>query len=358
MRCLKARFPTGRINTKAAGTARRRAGADRRRRRVLPQAWRVAARGVYVVAGCGAGTPPSTRSSTTCRHCAAPSAALLLQSTHVDDELRVDAAPASLAAACAPARPGNETAGVARARAVRALRADAARVAVPRRRDRCYQCGRRRGPRDARRGHGPDPRRRDAFRRGGRRARAALLRSALALRHAEAREASALQACRGAKTVFNARRWGCQGTTCASVEPSTPSTSRRPTTLVRPLGRRRDRAGDDPRGRRLKAGAPGWCDSCGRRGGVGGPADGNFGGRGRRRRAARGVCVSGGRGPRAGAGALLDPVPAPELPDFPSCGRRLSLAGLSLAEPQRLRRRSLPARTPVPALTMLCCFFT
>ena len=37
--------------------------------------------------------------------------------------------------------------------------------------------------------------------------RAALLRSALALRHAEAREASALQACRGAKTVFNARRW-------------------------------------------------------------------------------------------------------------------------------------------------------
>ena len=37
--------------------------------------------------------------------------------------------------------------------------------------------------------------------------RAALLRSALALKQAEAREASALRACRGAKTVFNARRW-------------------------------------------------------------------------------------------------------------------------------------------------------
>ena len=49
--------------------------------------------------------------------------------------------------------------------------------------------------------------------------------------------------------------------------------------------------------------------------------------------------------------ALLDPVPAPELPDFPSVPvEELSLAGLSLAEPPApASPRVAPARTPVPA---------
>ena len=48
--------------------------------------------------------------------------------------------------------------------------------------------------------------------------------------------------------------------------------------------------------------------------------------------------------------ALLDPVPAPELPDFPSV-EGLSLAGLSLAEPPAPAASPVaaPARTPVPA---------
>ena len=54
--------------------------------------------------------------------------------------------------------------------------------------------------------------------------------------------------------------------------------------------------------------------------------------------------------------ALLDPVPAPELPDFPSVPvEELSLAGLSLAEPPA-PASPVAARTPVPP-NVLCCSY-
>merc|ERR1711903_102825 len=91
MRCLDARFRAAAALTKAAETARRRR-----------QGRRVAARGVYVVADAALDAAldafvdyvSSLRGAERC---------FALQSFNVDDELRVDAAPASLAAACARA---------------------------------------------------------------------------------------------------------------------------------------------------------------------------------------------------------------------------------------------------------------
>ena len=168
--------------------------------------WRVAARGVYVVADAALDAAldafvdyvSSLRGAERC--CG-------LTSANVDDELRVDAAPSSLAAACGRAalctKPPASLALARCARCVRTRRALLCRgvvtgaVSVDDSVD-LETLGegtvRIRGavtPSDA----------------AAVALRAALLRSALALRHAEAREASALRACRGAKTVFNARRW-------------------------------------------------------------------------------------------------------------------------------------------------------
>ena len=123
MRCLAARFRPAAGITKAAETARRR----RQGRPVAAvvsylQAWRVAARGVYVVAD--AALDAALDIVRRLRVVTARRRALLCSaSTHVDDELRVDAAPASFAAACARAALATKPpASLALARCARCVR--------------------------------------------------------------------------------------------------------------------------------------------------------------------------------------------------------------------------------------------
>ena len=207
MRCLDVRFRPAAALTKAAETARRR----RQGRPVAAvvsylSEWRVAARGVYVVADAALDAAldafvdyvSSLRGAERC---------FALRSTHVDDELRVDAAPASLAAACARAalatKPPASLALARCARCVRTRRALLCRGVIKGVASVDDAADLERLEEGTVRVRGvvtPSDAAAVAL-------RAALLRSALALRHAEAREAAALRACRGAKTVFNARRW-------------------------------------------------------------------------------------------------------------------------------------------------------
>ena len=207
MRCLDVRFRPAAALTKAAETARRR----RQGRPVAAvvsylSEWRVAARGVYVVADAALDAAldafvdyvSSLRGAERC---------FALRSTHVDDELRVDAAPASFAAACARAalatKPPASLALARCARCVRTRRALLCRGVIKGVASVDDAADLERLEEGTVRVRGvvtPSDAAAVAL-------RAALLRSALALRHAEAREAAALRACRGAKTVFNARRW-------------------------------------------------------------------------------------------------------------------------------------------------------
>ena len=351
MRCLEARFRPAAALTKAAETARRR----RQGRPVAAvvsylQAWRVAARGVYVVADAALDAALSSfvdyvSSLRGAERCFA------LQSFNVDDELRVDAAPASLAAACARAalatKPPASLALARCARCVRTRRALLCRgvvtgaISVDDAAD-LETLGegtvRIRGavtPSDA----------------AAVALRAALLRSALALKHAEAREASALQACRNDKTVFNARRW----------KLSRDDVRKRRTIHAQHLEAPHDALcglwddGETVQAMTLAADALKQARLDGvsvedvaaasealqteslevaavddaLREAVASPEDADL---------------------ERELEALLDP-PAPELPDFPSVPvEELALAGLSLAEPPAPASPPVaPARTPVPA---------
>ena len=350
MRCLEARFRPAAALTKAAETARRR----RQGRPVAAvvsylSEWRVAARGVYVVADAALDAAldafvdyvSSLRGAERC---------FALRSTHVDDELRVAAAPASLAAACARAalatKPPASLALARCARCVRTRRALLCRgvikgvASVDDAAD-LETLGegtvRIRGavtPSDA----------------AAVSLRAALLRSALSLKHAEAREASALQACRGAKTVFNARRWKLlrddvrKRRTIHAQHLEAPhdalcglwddgETVQAMTLAADALKQARldgvsvedvAAASEALQTESLEVAA---VDDALREA-VASPEDADL---------------------ERELEALLDP-PAPELPDFPSVPvEELSLAGLSLAEPPAPASPVAPARTPVPA---------
>ena len=350
-RCLEARFRPAAGITKAAETARRR----RQGRPVAAvvsylSEWRVAARGVYVVADAALDAAldafvdyvSSLRGAERC---------FALQSFNIDDELRVDAAPASFAAACARAalstKPPASLALARCARCVRTRRALLCRgvvtgaVSVDDAVD-LETLGegtvRIRGavtPSDA----------------AAVALRAALLRSALALRQAEAREASALQACRGAKTVFNARRWKLlrddvrKRRTIHAQHLEAPhdalcglwddgETVQAMTLAADALKQARldgvtvEDVAAASEALQTESSEVAAVDDALKEAFVS-PEDADL---------------------ERELEALLDP-PAPELPDFPSVPvEELSLAGLSLAEPPAPASPPVaPARTPVPA---------
>ena len=351
MRCLDVRFRPAAALTKAAETARRR----RQGRPVAAvvsylSEWRVAARGVYVVADAALDAAldafvdyvSSLRGAERC---------FALRSTHVDDELRVDAAPASFAAACARAalatKPPASLALARCARCVRTRRALLCRGVIKGVASVDDAADLERLEEGTVRVRGvvtPSDAAAVAL-------RAALLRSALALRHAEAREASALQACRGAKTVFNARRW----------KLSRDDVRKRRTVHAQHLEAPHDAlcglwddgetvqamtlAADALKQARLDGVSVEEVEAASEalqteHAEVAAVDD-----------ALREAFVS----PEDAdlereLEALLVP-PAPELPDFPSVPvEELSLAGLSLAEPPAPASPPVaPARTPVPA---------
>ena len=350
MRCLAARFRPAAALTRAAETTRRR----RQGRPVAAvvsylSEWRVAARGVYVVADAALDAALSSfvdyvSSLRGAERCFA------LQSFNADDELRVDAAPASFAAACARAalatKPPASLALARCALCVRTRRALLCRgvvtgaVSVDDAVD-LETLGegtvRIRGavtPSDA----------------AAVALRAALLRSALALQRAEAREASALQVCRGAKTVFNARRW----------KLVRDDVRKRRTIHAQHLEAPHDALcglwddGETVQAMALAADALKQA----RLDGVS-VEDVAAASEALQTETAEIAAVDDALkeafvSPEDAdlereLEALLDP-PAPELPDFPSVPvEELSLAGLSLAEPPAPASPVAPARTPVPA---------
>ena len=350
-RCLDARFRPAAALTKAAETARRR----RQGRPVAAvvsylQAWRVAARGVYVVSDAALDAAldafvdyvSSLRGAERC---------FALRSTHVDDELRVDAAPASFAAACARAalatKPPASLALARCARCVRTRRALLCRGVVSgvvNVDDSVDLETLGEGTVRIRGAVTPSDAAAVAL-------RAALLRSGLALRHAEAREASALQACRNDKTVLNARRWKLvrddvrKRRTIHAQHLEAPhdalcglwddgETVQAMTLAADALKQARldgvsvedvAAASEALQTETLEVAA---VDDALKEAFVS-PEDADL---------------------ERELEALLDP-PAPELPDFPSVPvEELSLAGLSLAEPPAPASPPVaPARTPVPA---------
>ena len=350
MRCLEARFRPAASITRAAETARRR----RQGRPVAAvvsylQAWSVAARGVYVVADAALDAALSSfvdyvSSLRGAERCFA------LRSTHVDDELRVDAAPASLAAACARAalatKPPASLALARCARCVRTRRALLCRGVVTGAISVDDAADLERLEEGTVRIHGavtPSDAAAVAL-------RAALLRSALALKRAEAREASALQACRGAKTVFNARRWKLlrddvrKRRTIHAQHLEAPhdalcglwddgETVQAMTLAADALKQARldgvsvEDVAAASEALQTESSEVAAVDDALREAFVS-PEDADL---------------------ERELEALLDP-PAPELPDFPSVPvEELSLAGLSLAEPPAPASPVAPARTPVPA---------
>ena len=351
MRCLEARFRPAASITRVAETARRR----RQGRPVAAvvsylQAWRVAARGVYVVADAALDAAldafvdyvSSLRGAERC---------FALQSFNIDDELRVDAAPASFAAACARAALATKPpASLALARCARCVRTRRALLCrgiikgVASVDDAADLETLGEGTVRIRGAVTPSDAAAVAL-------RAALLKSALALKHAEAREASALQACRGAKTVFNARRWKMirddvrkrraihdqhleapHDALCGLWDDG--ETVQAMTLAADALKQARldgvtvadvEAASEALQTETLEVAA---VDDALKEAFVS-PEDADL---------------------ERELEALLDP-PAPELPDFPSVPvEELSLAGLSLAEPPAPASPPVaPARTPVPA---------
>ena len=350
MRCLAARFRPAAALTKAAETARRR----RQGRPVAAvvsylSEWRVAARGVYVVADAALDAAldafvdyvSSLRGAERC---------FGLTSTHVDDELRVDAAPASFAAACARAalatKPPASLALARCARCVRTRRALLCRGVVTGAISVDDAADLERLEEGTVRIHGavtPSDAAAVAL-------RAALLRSALSLRHAEAREASALQACRGAKTVFNARRWKLLRDDVRKRRSIHAQHLEAPHDALCGLWddgetvQAMTLAADALKQARLDGVTVADVEAASEAlqtetAEVAAVDD-----------ALREAFVSPDADLERELEALLDPVPAPELPDFPSVPvEELSLAGLSLAEPPAPASPVAPARTPVPA---------
>jgi len=312
----------------------------------------VAARGVYVVADAALDAAldafvdyvSSLRGAERCFN---------IQSTHVDDELRVDAAPASFAAACARAalctKPPASLALARCARCVRTRRALLGRGVVTGAISVDDAVDLETLGEGTVRIHGavtPSDAAAVAL-------RAALLRSALALRHAEAREASALRACRGAKTVFNARRW----------KLLRDDVRKRRTIHAQHLEAPHDALcglwddGETVQAMTLAADALKQA----RLDGVS-VEDVAAASEALQTESLEVAAVDDAlreafsSSPDADLEreleALLDPVPAPApLPDFPSVPvEELSLAGLSLAEPPPAPASPVaPARTPVPA---------
>ena len=350
-RCLEARFRPAASITRAAETARRR----RQGRPVAAvvsylSEWRVAARGVYVVADAALDAAldafvdyvSSLRGAERC---------FALQSFNVDDELRVDAAPASLAAACARAalatKPPASLALARCARCVRTRRALLCRGVVSgvvNVDDSVDLETLGEGTVRIRGAVTPSDAAAVAL-------RAALLRSALALKNAEAREASALQACRNDKTVLNARRW----------KLVRDDVRKRRTVHAQHLEAPHDALcglwddGETVQAMTLAADALKQA----RLDGVT-VADVEAASEALQTETAEVAAVDDALREAVASPedadlereleALLDP-PAPELPDFPSVPvEELSLAGLSLAEPPAPASPPVaPARTPVPA---------
>ena len=350
-RCLEARFRPAASITRAAETARRR----RQGRPVAAvvsylSEWRVAARGVYVVSDAALDAAldafvdyvSSLRGAERC---------FALQSFNVDDELRVDAAPASFAAACARAALATKPpASLALARCARCVRTRRALLCrgvikgVASVDDAVDLETLAEGTVRIRGAVTPSDAAAVAL-------RAALLKSALALKHAEAREASALQACRGAKTVFNARRWKMIRDDVRKRRAIHDQHLEAPHDALCGLWddgetvQAMTLAADALRQARLdgvsvedvaaasealqtETAEVAAVDDALKEAFVS-PEDADL---------------------ERELEALLDP-PAPELPDFPSVPvEELSLAGLSLAEPPAPASPPVPpARTPVPA---------